>query len=144
MNDFRTPASEKIGTELQEAKAHLQQAGETFKNALNGQINEIGSEAKRYAKIAGITAAVVVTGYLVYALSKGKRYKKSLPETEGRRDILIETRAENPIVTSIKTAIASFLLTIAKEKIITFIEKMTEKHEKPTAPGAGKTERART
>ncbi|MES2389377.1 MAG: hypothetical protein V4543_15350 [Bacteroidota bacterium] len=138
MNDFRNhSAAEKIGDELHEAREHLSRAGESFKGAVQERVTELGEEAQKYMKITGIAASIAFTGYFLWTMMRGNRSKKIVPTKDGRQQIVIETRQEHPLVTSIKTSIATFLLSIAKEKIITFIEKMTEKHEEQSAARAG-------
>jgi hypothetical protein len=110
-----------------------------YKHALDDQLSQISSDAQSKAKTGLIVlGAAAVSFWLLKKLfsssDSGKSSKKKASVGYERdlaynKTLYVQPQKENKLAEMIKSAIASFLLAIAKEKIANFIDNLNASND---------------
>lgn len=110
-------------------RERLRQNTESFKGAIESQINDIKDNAIKYSLRGLIFAGFAVASYFTFRFFNRKA-------DESQQNVLPKSvkEASNGIVAMILSSITSFLLAIAKEQLTNYLEKqmMSHQNEKPT------------
>ena len=106
-----------------ERKIELHKEAQAYKKTIDGQVNDLKSEAVRIGTTALIVGTALATVYLIFSLftSDSEPEKKKIKGTENSNLPVIvkkEKGTESWLVTSIKGYIIAFLMAIAKDKIV--------------------------
>lgn len=121
-----------------ERKIELHKEAQAYKKTIDGQVNDLKSEAARIGTTALIVSTALVTVYVIFSLftsdSEPKKKKKiklvensSLPVTVEK-----EKNSESWLVSSIKGYIVAFLMAIAKDKIMEAMAILKESNDPKT------------
>ena len=109
---------------FEDDKELLEMRTKRYKTAISKQFTDLGADMGKVVKGAAIAAGAVVAGYAVYAmlsrLSGSK--KKSENPADNQAALVPLAEKESVIATMIKTAIVSFLLGLAREQLVKYIE----------------------
>lgn len=106
-----------------ERKIELHKEAQAYKKMIDGQVNDLKSEAVRIGTTALIVGTALATVYLIFSLftSDSEPEKKKIKGTENSNLPVIvkkEKGTESWLVSSIKGYIIAFLMAIAKDKIV--------------------------
>jgi hypothetical protein len=106
-----------------ERKFELHKEAQAYKKTIDGQVNDLKSEAVRIGTTALIVGTALATVYLIFSLftSDSEPKKKKIKGTENSNLPVIvkkEKGTESWLVSSIKGYIIAFLMAIAKDKIV--------------------------
>lgn len=106
-----------------ERKIELHKEAQAYKKTIDGQVNDLKSEAVRIGTTALIVGTALATVYLIFSLftSDSEPEKKKIKGTENSNLPVIvkkEKGTESWLVSSIKGYIIAFLMAIAKDKIV--------------------------
>ena len=106
-----------------ERKIELHKEAQAYKKTIDGQVNDLKSEAVRIGTTALIVGTASATVYLIFSLftSDSEPEKKKIKGTENSNLPVIvkkEKGTESWLVSSIKGYIIAFLMAIAKDKIV--------------------------
>ncbi len=106
-----------------ERKFELHKEAQAYKKMIDGQVNDLKSEAVRIGTTALIVGTALATVYLIFSLftSDSEPKKKKIKGTENSNLPVIvkkEKGTESWLVSSIKGYIIVFLMAIAKDKIV--------------------------
>lgn len=131
---------ETVKTSYKTEKSSIQALREKtseLRKTITDQLGHLTADTNQIIKVGAITLGVAVGAWLVIKLAQGVRTKKEVTYTpEGA---VVTKTSSLPVVEMIKNAIATFLLSIARERIISFMEKMNQKHEESTGSSATST-----
>lgn len=105
----------------QKNRDFLMKQSENFRNAINSDFGELKDESVRVGKAGMWIGSVLLGGYLIFQLLRKKESHVFSPDGE-KGVVVVNPRKESMIVNSIKGAIASFLLAIAKQKLMEYLE----------------------
>lgn len=119
--ETKTP-TQTMMDELEEKRRKLKVSTEVFKSALEGQVEDLKEGAIKWA-FRGFVALgfSVLSYYLIRRLTRKPAPIYSYSEAEHK--LVSQDREPNPVVTSIKVYIATFLLGIARDFIVRYLEK---------------------
>jgi hypothetical protein len=110
-----------IGSQLKEA---LSQKSDELKRELETDITSVSDNLESTAKKAVFIVGAIVAAALVIRLLAPKAKKVKVNAAGGGQELMVINEPENGIVTMIKGAIATFLLNLAKERIMNFLEEL--------------------
>ena len=107
--------------ELEERRKKLKESTAEFKSAIEDQVEVLKETAIKWS-IRGVIAVgfSVVSFYLIKRITRKPKPESKLNNANGA--LVAESSSPNPIVTSIKVYIATFLLGLAREFIIRYLE----------------------
>jgi len=107
--------------ELEAKRRKLKESTADFKSAIEHQVEDLKVSAMKWS-IRGLVAVgfSLVSYYLVKRITRKPRTEHHIDEKQGT---LLAASSSNPIVTSIKVYIATFLLGIAREFIVRYLER---------------------
>lgn len=108
-----------------EEKNFLSQSTDRFKHALENQLQDFKKNAGQWTRTGLVVGGVLVLTYVVARKIFSNKKDKKTHKAEG---LTVEHKQDSLIVSMIKSSIATFLLSIAREKIIQFIEQMNPKN----------------
>lgn len=130
MEETVKPAKSAYSLEVDKLKQKTRELKDSFTN----QLNQLTTDTNQAIKVGAIALGVAIGGYIVYRLvsSGGGKKKKYRESSEGSLPVAPE-RGGFDIVDMIKSAIATFILSIARERIIQFIERVNQKSDDATA-----------
>lgn len=130
MEETVKPAKSAYSLEVDKLKQKTRELKDSFTN----QLNQLTTDTNQAIKVGAIALGIAVGGYIVYRLvsSGGGKKKKYREASEGNLPVAPE-KSGFDIVDMIKSAIASFILSIARERIIQFIERINQKSDEATA-----------
>lgn len=119
-----------------ERKQELHREAQAYKKTIDGQVNDLKTEATRIGTTALIVGTALAGVYVLFSLitsdSKEKKIKK-IENTNLPVVIEKEKTGDSWIVSSVKGYIATFILAFAKNKIMEAIATLRENNEpKPT------------
>lgn len=119
-----------------ERKQELHREAQAYKKTIDGQVNDLKTEATRIGTTALIVGTALAGVYVLFSLitsdSKEKKIKK-IENTNLPVVIEKEKTGDSWIVSSVKGYIATFILALAKNKIMEAIATLRENNEpKPT------------
>jgi len=114
--------------ELEQKRNKLKASTAVFKSAIEGQMGDLKNEAIKWT-VRGIIAAgfSIVSYFLIKKLTKNST--QTAPTPVSTHALEKESSYLNPIISSIKVYIATFLLGIAKEFIVRYLEKAFEEYQ---------------
>jgi hypothetical protein len=145
MNTYSPSMGESHATrETLSNRSHL------YRDALETQLHEIRDEVTVVGKRIAVIGGAVVLGFALYrVLTRKSRHAQAAvrdaqeqaaqlahqASSNGHTLVAPAIRSSNPLVETIKSAILSWLLAIAREQMINFLEQLSHKHAQP-ATGA--------
>ncbi len=102
----------------------LTQRTQRYKSAITRQMENIGQQMGKYGKGILIAGGALVVGYAVYAtLSRLGSSRRSVYRKDDSGNMVpVTIERESAIVGFIKSAIASFLLGLAREQLNRYLE----------------------
>jgi hypothetical protein len=108
--------------ELEEKRRKLRESTEEFKLAIEDQVEDLKEGAIKWA-FRGIVAVgfSVLSYYLIRRLTR--KPAPNYQYSEAEHTLVAQVKEPNPLVTSIKVYIATFLLGIARDLIVRYLEK---------------------
>lgn len=113
-------------TELEQQKAKLRQSTEAFKSSIDGQINNMKDNAIRYTLRGMVFVGVAAISFFAFKFFTRKAEEEIAGADEHAQRNMPRANqtsfASNPLVQMILTNIATFLLSIAKEQLLTYLE----------------------
>jgi len=109
-----------------ERRVFLQKRATKYKTAAEGEVVILKGNVQRIGKLAAISGMALLGGYLLYKIFFGKKHIEPLViNTEaGLNQGIVVQRVEsenNGIFQSIKQQIALFLISIAKQKLMDYL-----------------------
>lgn len=103
----------------------LNKKSASFKDAITTNFDEIKSNTDEISKAALIGGGIVLAGYIIYRLLRSE--PKHLQNSDDKGVIVVNGGyQELAIVRNIKNAIATFILAIAKQKLVEYLNKREE------------------
>jgi len=120
-----------------ERKIELYKEAQTYKKTIDGQVNDLKSEATRIGTTALIVGTALATVYVIFSLftsdSKPKKKKIKIVENANLPAIVKKEKgSESWIVSSIKGYIFAFLVAVAKDKIMGAMAILRENNDPKT------------
>lgn len=124
-----------IGTEFDysERKKELQSKKQQFQDEIDSELTGLKANAIHYGKYALIVGGAFVATYVVLGLlfpeeEKAKPNEKIIYiAAEGDEKKVVHTQQEStmsPVAKAILTSISTFLISIAKEKLLAYLEQL--------------------
>ena len=116
-----------------ERKNELHKEAQAYKKTIDGQVNDLKTEAARIGTTALIVGTALAGVYVLFSLltsdsKEGKKIKK-IENTNLPVVVKKEKGGESWIVSSIKGYIATFVLAFAKDKIMEAIAMLKENND---------------
>jgi hypothetical protein len=104
-------------------KIELHKEAQAYKKTIDGQVNDLKSEAARIGTTALIVGTALASVYVIFSLftSDSEPQKKKIKVVENSNLPVLVTKekgTESWIVSSIKGYIFAFLMALAKDKIM--------------------------
>lgn len=121
------PTNATMAETLEQQKELLTQSADRFKHNLEHQWDELKGNAKQWSRTGLIVGGVALVSFLLVRTFFSSTNKNVISKQGDH--LLVEPKKESMIVSLIKSSIATFLLSVAKEKIINFIEQMNHKQD---------------
>jgi hypothetical protein len=120
-----------------ERKKQLHKEAKAYKKVIEGQVDDIKSEAIRISTTALIIGGVLATTYLLFNFLVSDTEKKQLTKVPENAHLPVlvkkEKSKESWVISSIKGYMMSFLMAIAKDKLMEALTILKENHaEKPS------------
>ena len=116
-----------------ERKQELHKEAQAYKKTIDGQVNDLKTEATRIGTTALVVGTVLAGVYVLFSLitsdSKEEKKMKRVESTNLPVIIKKEKSEDSWIVSSIKGYIASFILAFAKDKIMEAISALKENND---------------
>jgi hypothetical protein len=104
-----------------ERKIELHKEAQAYKKTIDGQVDDLKSEAARIGTTALIMGAALATVYVIFSLLTAESEPtEGKIKVVGKSDlpVIIKEERESWLVSSIKGYIIAFLMAIAKNKIV--------------------------
>ena len=104
-------------------KTELHKEAQAYKKTIDGQVNDLKSDATRIGTTVLVVGTALATVYMIFNLltSDSKPKKKKIKVVEKSNSPLVikkENETESWLISSIKGYIITFLMAIAKNKIV--------------------------
>ena len=121
-----------------ERKTELHKEAQAYKKTIDGQVNDLKSEATRIGTTALIVGTALATVYAIFSLltsdSEPKKKKKLQIFENPNLPVIVKEKkeADSWLVSSIKGYIVAFLMAIAKDKIVEAIAILKENNDPNT------------
>jgi hypothetical protein len=116
-----------------ERKNELHKEAQAYKKTIDGQVNDLKTEAARIGTTALIVGTALAGVYVLFSLltSDSKEEKKIKKIENSNLPVVIkkEKSGDSWIVSSIKGYIATFILAFAKDKIMEAISMLKENND---------------
>jgi hypothetical protein len=116
-----------------ERKNELHKEAQAYKKTIDGQVNDLKTEAARIGTTALIVGTALAGVYVLFSLltsdSKEEKKIKKIENTNLPVVVKKEKGGESWIVSSIKGYIATFILAFAKDKIMEAIAMLKENND---------------
>ncbi len=116
-----------------ERKNELHKEAQAYKKTIDGQVNDLKTEATRIGTTALIVGTALAGVYVLFSLltSNSKEENKAKKIENSNLPVVIkkEKSGESWIVSSIKGYIATFILAFAKDKIMEAIAMLKENND---------------
>ncbi len=111
-------------------KEQLQQEAQQYKNNIDTQVTQLKTDATKIGTTTLIIGGVLASAYLLFRLFTSSDSKKKKKDEEVYSSLPVEKNTDSDkeswIVSSIKGYILSFLIAIAKDKLLEAISMMKE------------------
>lgn len=105
----------------------LKSKSASLKQSLNDNMDELKSNSEDIGKAAIIGGGILLGGYLIYKLLKSDNTVQS----DGNEKVVyVNAPRESTLAKSIKTSIITFLLAIAKQKLLEYLDSRNEEDGK--------------
>ena len=99
----------------------------SFKDALTKNIDDIKNGSASISNAALIGGGILLGGYVLYKLLSSTDYEEEVIEVPQDKLVVIKTpKQESFLGRSIKQSIATFLLAIAKQKLMEYLDDQQE------------------
>lgn len=114
-------------------KDRLKQASMEFRDAIKQQISgsfqEVESKGKQYLMVTGGIIAVYAVLHLFFSTQGPKSIdvKSASKDGDGEEHIVVVENKDYGILRMIKESIASFLISIAKQKLMEILQELSQK-----------------
>jgi hypothetical protein len=120
-----------------ERKTELHKEAQAYKKTIDGQVNDLKSEASRIGTTALIVGTALASVYVIFSLftSDSEPKKKKIKAVENSNLPVVVTRekgTESWLVSSIKGYIVAFLMALAKDKIMEAMAILKESNDPKT------------
>lgn len=120
-----------------ERKSELHKEAQAYKKTIDGQVNDLKSEAARIGTTALIVGTALASVYVIFNLftsdSKPKKKKIKLVENSNLPVVITKDKGtETWLISSIKGYIVAFLMALAKDKIIEAMAILKESNDTKT------------
>ena len=118
-----------------ERKIELHKEAQAYKKMIDGQVNDLKSDAARIGTTALIVGTALATVYVIFSLftSDSEPKKKKIKIVENvNLPVIVEKGKESWLVSSIKGYIVAFLMAIAKDKIMEAMAILKENNDPKT------------
>lgn len=116
-----------------ERRQELHKEAQAYKKTIDGQVNDLKTEATRVGTTALIVGTVLAGVYVIFSLitsdTKEEKKIKKIENTNLPVVIKKEKTGDSWIVSSIKGYIATFILAFAKNKIMEAITILKENND---------------
>ena len=101
---------------------HLKAKTKELKQNVSQQLTNLTTDTNQAVKIGVVLLGIAAGAWIVYKLST--RTERSVTLADGTK--LVPVRSSFPLLNTIKNAIAAWLLGMARERIINFLERVNE------------------
>ena len=109
---------------IDKKRVKLMNKSNSFKDALNKNIDDLKSGSTNVGNFALIGGAVLLGGYLLYKMISNP---DEIEENINENTIIVQSpKQDSFIVRSIKQSIATFILAIAKQKLLEYLDNQKE------------------
>ena len=109
-------------TDYDKRKGALEKTAFAYKRSVLGELKDLRLNMNKWTQVAIAVGGAVVVSYVVYRMMRGKN--SNVVNEKSSKPVKIKTYTEDsPIIRMIKENIATFLLSIAKQKLMEFLEK---------------------
>jgi hypothetical protein len=119
-----------------ERKIELHKEAQAYKKTIDGQVNDLKTEAARIGTTALIVGTALAGVYVLFSLltSESKEEKKIKVVENKNLPVVVkkDKSGDSWIVSSIKGYIATFVLAFAKDKIMEAIAMLKENNDSKT------------
>ena len=120
-----------------ERKIELHKEAQAYKKTIDGQVNDLKSEAARIGTTALIVGTALASVYVIFSLftsdSEPKKKKIKVVEKSNLPVVIKKEKgSESWLVSSIKGYIVAFLMAIAKDKIMEAMAILKETNDPKT------------
>ncbi|MCU0469086.1 MAG: hypothetical protein MUF58_10815 [Arcicella sp.] len=116
-----------------ERKIQLHKEAQAYKKTIDGQVNDLKSEAARIGTTAVIVGAALAGTYLIFSLFTSDSKKKKAVQIIDNPNLPVvvkkEKEQESWLVSSIKGYIMAFVMAIAKDKIMEALAILKENND---------------
>jgi hypothetical protein len=109
-------------TDYVKRKESLNKTAFAYKRSIVGELKDLKLNLNKWTQVAIVVGGALVVSYVVYRMFSGGS-DKVIKGGGGSKPVKIKTYTEeSPIIRMIKENIATFLLSIAKQKLMEFLE----------------------
>ncbi|MDZ7900169.1 MAG: hypothetical protein U5N85_19370 [Arcicella sp.] len=116
-----------------ERKNELHKEAQAYKKTIDGQVNDLKTEATRIGTTALIVGAALAGVYVLFSfLTSESKAEKKIKVVENRNLPVVvkkDKSGDSWIISSIKGYIATFMLAFAKDKIMEAIAMLKENND---------------
>jgi hypothetical protein len=117
-----------------ERKIQLHKEAQAYKKTIDGQVNDLKSEAARIGTTALIVGTALAGVYVIFSLFTSDSKKKKTPQIVVENPNLPvvvkkEKKNESWLVSSIKSYMIAFVMAIAKDKIMEALAILKENND---------------
>ncbi len=117
---------------ISERKQALHLEAKEYKKTIDGQVDNLKTEAVRIGTSALIIGGVLATTYLIFNFLSTDSAKKETPKVAENSNLPLvvkkEKKEESWLISSIKGYMLSFLIAIAKDKVMEALSILKENH----------------
>ncbi len=121
-----------MSNSIKSRKSKLLERSNNLKSALSKDFSEMKEHSKEIG-IAGLMfIGVLAAGFITYKLlssSSSEEQNSESGDSDSTKIVYVNSGSENPVFNEIMRSIATFLLGIAKEKLLEFMEKRNKSSE---------------
>lgn len=116
-----------------ERKRQLHQEAQAYKKTIDGQVNDLKSEAARIGTTALIVGTTLAGVYLLFSfLTSDSKKEKTVKIVENNANLPVVVKKEKVqeswLISSIKGYMLSFLMAIAKDKVMEAMNILKNNH----------------
>jgi len=117
---------------ISERKRELHLEAKAYKETIDGQVSDLKSEATRIGTTALIVGGILATTYLIFSFFSSDSDKKVTTKVSENSNLPVvvkkEKTKESWLISSIKGYMLSFLMAIAKDKVMEALSILKENH----------------
>lgn len=116
-----------------ERKIQLHQEAQAYKKTIDGQVNDLKSEAARIGTTALIVGTALAGVYVIFSLFTSDSKKKKTVQVVENSNLPVvvkkEKNKESWLVASIKSYMIAFVMAVAKDKIMEALSILKENND---------------